>query len=203
MAKQLIVSLSREYGSGGHVIADRLSEKFDLPLYDRNMLSEILVEKNLDTDERLEELIKYDELSKKTFFSRTVKGYSNSPAENIAHMQFDFLKKRADKGESFVVVGRCSETVLKSYESMISIFVMADKEAKLERIQKLFDLSTVEAKDLIRRQDKERKYYHNRYSDYKWGDSRNYDLCINSSKLGIERTADMLEHYIKERIKDC
>lgn len=197
MSDQLIITIGREFGSGGHVIAETLAKKFGLPLYDSNILKDIAVYTNIDH----EELEKYDEIPKNRLFSRTRRGYSNSPEENIANMQFKYLRNKAEQGESFVAVGRCSETILKGYPGVISIFVLADKQCKIERISKLNDISSVEADVLINFQDKKRKSYHNYYCSIKWGDSRNYDISINSSRLGIEGTADVLETYIRERMK--
>ena len=106
---QLIISVGREFGSGGHEIAQKLSEIYNLPLYDRNLLKEVADTKNIDVNS-LEE---YDEVKKKRFFSRTVRGMSSSPEQAVAKLQFDYLRKKADNGNSFVVVGRCAETVLK------------------------------------------------------------------------------------------
>lgn len=202
MEKQLIISVGREFGSGGHAIAELLAEKFGLSLYDRNLLKEVVLEKDLALNKtELEELERYDELSKKPLFSRTIRGYSNSPEENIASMQFEYLQKMAEQGDSFVVVGRCAETVLKKYEGLISIYILADAEAKIRRIMETDGVSRMEAEVLMRRRDKERKSYHNYYCVHKWGDSRNYDICVNSSRLGINGTADMLEDYIRARMK--
>lgn len=203
MEKQLIISVGREFGSGGHEIAERLAEKFELPLYDRNLLQEILTEKDLELGKtELEELARYDELTRNFLFSRTIRGYSNSPEENIASMQFEYLQKKAEKGESFVIVGRCAETVLKKYEGLVSIYILADMEAKIERVERMNGVSKMEAEVLIKRYDKERKSYHNYYCVHKWGDSRNYDICMNSSRLGIRGTADVLEDYIRARRKN-
>lgn len=195
MAEQLIISVGREYGSGGHKIAEMLSKKFNLPLYDRNLLEEIADNRNLD----VKELEKYDESPKKRFLSRSVRGYSNSPEENIAEMQFEYIKSKAASGESFIIVGRCAESVLKEYKGMISIFILADRECKISRIVEINNISESEAESKMNRHDKNRRTYHNHYSTGKWGDSRNYDISINSSKLGIEKTADLLENYIRER----
>lgn len=197
MEKRLILSVGREFGSGGHVIAEALARRFELDLYDNNLLEHIAEEKSVGGDT----LKKYDERPKNRLFSRTVRGYSNSIQENIAGMQFDYLKKLAEDGKSFVVVGRCSETILKDYEGFISIFVLGDREVKRERIMRLYRLSAEEAEHMMSRKDWERKSYHNYYCKVKWGDSRNYDLSINSSRLGIDRTVDMLETYIRARLE--
>ena len=195
MDKQLIISIGREFGSGGHEIAEMLAKKFDLYLYDHNILEEIAAEKNVEATH----IGKYDEVPRNLIFSRKVRGYSNSMEENVANMQFDYLQDKAAKGESFVVVGRCSETILKPYEGMISIFILGDWEHKVERVMRLYNLSHGEAEVYINRQDKKRKNYHNYYCKGKWGDSRNYDISINSSKLGEEMTAEMLADYIMKR----
>lgn len=202
MSEQLLISVGREFGSGGHEIAEKLAEKFGLPLYDRNLLREVVAEKNLDLGKtELEELERYDELTRNPWFSRTIRGYSNSPEENIASMQFEYLQRRAKQGESFVVVGRCAETVLNGYKGLVSIYILADMEAKLERVERMNGVSRLEAEVMIKRTDKERKSYHNYYCVHKWGDSRNYDICMNSSRLGISGTADVLEDYIRARMK--
>lgn len=193
--KQMIISIGREFGSAGHEIAEKLAERFSLPLYDYNLLREIAGEKKVN----VANLEPYDEVPKKGFGSRTVRGYSNSPQENIAYMQFDFLKKKAKAGESFVVVGRCAEEALKEYKGLITIFILGDMETKIERIAKLHNLSEKQAKEMIIQQDKKRKAYHNYFCEGKWGDSRNYEFSINSSKLGLEATVEVLEDYIKRR----
>ncbi len=198
MEKQVIISVGREFGSGGHVIAEAIAKRFDLPLYDSNLLECVAGEKSVDKTH----LEKYDEKPKYKLFSRTVRGYSNSMHENVAYMQFDFLKKMAEEGKSFVIVGRCAETVLKDYSGLISIFVLGDYPCKLKRVREKYQLSDEEARQLIHKEDWQRKSYHNYYCKCKWGDSRNYDLSVNSSRLGIERTIDMLERYIRDRLED-
>ncbi len=193
MEKQLIISVSREYGSGGHYIAAQLAERFGLPLYDHNLLDEIAKEKGMN----IERLSKYDERAKKPLFSRNVRGFSSSPEEVIAEIQFEYLREKAKAGESFVVVGRCSESILQEYNGLIPIFILGDMQDRIKRIEQVRDFSEQEAKDAIARHDRNRKSYHNYHCDIKWGDSRHYDLCINSSRLGVDKTADFIEQYIR------
>ncbi len=193
--KQTIISIGREVGSGGHTIAEMLSNRFNYPLYDFNILTEIVSEKNL----HLSEIEKYDESPQNRLLSRTRRGYNNSPEVHVANLQFDYLRKKAAEGKSFVVVGRCSETVLKCYSGLISFFILGDMEHKIERISELHGVPKDEAADFIIHLDKKRKAYHNYHCVGKWGDSRNYDFSINSSRLGIEQTVDVIENYIKKR----
>ena len=142
---------------------------------------------------------KYDEKPVNVLFSRTVNGHSNSIEDHIAEKQFDFLRKKAEAGESFIVVGRCAETIFKNNASAFHIFILADKEFKVKRVTEKYNLSESEAIAKMYRHDKRRKVYHNRYSKGKWGDSRNYDLCVKSSALGVEKTVDSLIDIIQKR----
>ena len=194
MDKQILISISREYGSRGREIAIKVAEDMGLPLYDRNILEEIAREKGTDP-KNFQDI---DEKPRNKLLTRRVKGHSNSMEENLAQMQFEYLQKKADSGESFVVLGRCSETVLKGREGLVSIFVTGEKEAKIQHIMDKFSISKEDAAAKIYKHDISRKRYHNHYSDFKWGDSRNYDVCINSSRLGSQGTAEVLEAYIQK-----
>lgn len=196
MKKQIIIAVSREYGTSGHNIALALANKFDIPLYNRNMLDEIATHKDVD----VQKLHKYDERPRNLLISRTVRGMSNSPEEVIAQFQFDYLKAKAESGESFVVVGRCAEHVLRDYPGLIKIFILADVKDKLKLVQEKRGVSEKEAGAIMFRHDKKRKAYHNYHCPIKWGDSRGYDITINASRLGIEKTADYLETYVRMRM---
>ena len=196
MEKQLIISVGREFGSGGHLIAEKLSERFGIKLYDNNLLLEV-AEKHGGCAESIQ---KYDETPKSRILSRTVRGYNNSPEDIVSQLQFDFIRELAEKGESFVIVGRCAETVLKGHPALVSIFVLGDYDKKLERVIQKYSLSEKEAKSLMKTTDKKRKSYHNYNCDLHWGDSRLYEISINSSRLGIDGTVEILEDYINRRI---
>lgn len=99
-----------------------------------------------------------------------------------------------------MIVGRCSEIVLKDNPNLISIFVLGDKEAKIQRIMKIYELDAHHAEERMIEKDRRRKYYHNSHCKVKWGDSRNYDVSINSSRLGVDGTMDALKNYIDARI---
>ncbi|MDO5785190.1 MAG: cytidylate kinase-like family protein [Eubacteriales bacterium] len=198
MDQQLIISIGREYGSGGHEIAEALAKRFNLEFYDKNILEKIAEEQQVCSTH----LKRYDEAPKFPWLSRTVRGYSNSVEENIAELQFEYLRRKAREKESFVVVGRCAEEVLKDCPALISIFVIGRLETKCERIMRIQNVSAESAKMIISRNDRKRKMYHNYYCQNKWGDSRGYDLSISTSTAGVERTKDILEQYIRAII-DC
>lgn len=192
---QVIIALGREYGSGGHEIAKLIAERMQLPFYDRNLLNEVAREKGIDVSA----IAKYDESPRHAFVSQTVRGYSNAPEDGLANMEFDYIRSMAARGDSFVILGRCADAILAGNEGLITIFVTADDDRKIERIKRIENVSEAEAARMIRAKNKKRKSYHNYYSDGKWGDSRYYDLLINSSRLGLEKTADVIETYIKAR----
>lgn len=192
MSDQLIITLGREFGSGGHAIAEELSRRLGITLYDHNLLDAVAAEMNVDVSE----LRKYDEKPRRLFLSRNENGFSSSAEENVAFLQFHYLKERAEAGESFIVVGRCAESVLRDYPNKISIFVLGDQEQKCKRVMEVYQLSEKEAQFKMERHDRYRKQYHNYFCQDKWGDSRTYDVSINSSKLGFEETVNALEDYI-------
>lgn len=192
MEKQMIISIGREYGSGGHEIAEKLAKKYDLPLYDHNFLDELAEKKDLDK----KALTEFDEARVNKLLSRTVKGMNNSPAYNVANLQFDFLRELAQEGKSFVVVGRCSEYVLNDSEALFSTFIYSTKQARIDRLVNKLHISEKEAFNIMRIKDAKRRKYHDEHSPIKWGKNKGYDLCINSSKLGIDKTVDLIASYI-------
>ena len=196
MDKQIIIALGREFGSGGHEAAEIIARRHNIPFLDHALLQNISEEKSID----LGILEKFDEQPKNIILSRTVAGYTNALEEHVARIQFDYIRSLADKGKSFVVVGRCAEYVLKDCPAMISVFVSGDRRSKCERIMSKYGLPEDEALHMMKRKDTTRKNYHNYYCDGKWGDSRNYDLCINSSMVGIDGVVDIIDYLIKNRM---
>ena len=195
MGKHLIITDGREFGSGGHIIAVKLAEHFGIQLLDSNILAEVAKKSNASE----EYLKKYDESARNLFFSRTVNGFSNSPEEIIAQMQFDYIKQKSDAGESFVVIGRCADYILRENPALVRVFVLGDTEAKIKRTAEREGISEDKAKIRMEQADKRRKYFHNTHSENKWGDSRSYDITVNSSKLGLDSTAELLIKYIELR----
>ena len=194
--KQVIISIGREFGSAGHEIAERIAKRYGLSLYDHNLLREVADSHNVNP----EELEIFDEMKHNKFLYRSINGMSSSPADNVANMQFNFLLDKAEKGQSFVIVGRSSETILKDYEGLVSIFIIGDMESKVARVQHLYGKSEKEAERFIREKDRKRKKYHDSHCKSKWSDSHTYDLSLNSSTLGVEGSVEFLSSYIDKRI---
>lgn len=197
MDKQIIISISREYGSGGHEIGRKLAEKLEFEFFDRNLLDELSNIKGVDTNL----LKKYDEKPRNPFFSRTVRGYSNSPEQNIAEMQFSLLKQKAADEDSFVILGRCSDEIFMGISDVLKIFIRGDLDTKVKRVMEKRGMDASEAVKTIERHDKKRKAYHDYFCHSKWGELSNYDLCVDSGKLGIDGTVDMLVDFVKNYLK--
>ena len=195
---QLILSIGREFGSAGHEIAARLAKRLGLPLYDHNLLDEVAASYNLD--ER--ELREFDENKRSKLLYRSVKGMNSSPSDNVAYLKFKFLREKAQSGQSFVVVGRCSESVLRDFEGLITVFITGDMDCKIARVEHLYGKSTKDAEKFIHEKDRRRRKYHDSHSKLKWSDSGAYDLCVNSSRLGLDGTVDFLADYIDRRVKE-
>ena len=188
---QLIIAIGRESGSGGLEIARTLAERFGLPMYDKSILQSAAEARGMDA----KTLERYDERPRSPLFYRNIKGFSNAPEDGVAQMQFDLLRRHAEAGESFVVLGRCAEEVLADFEGLVSIFVEADPDFRIRRTP----LPGNEALEFIRKQDRQRRIYHDQHCKGDWGDAQSYDLVINSARLDIPGTVDVLEYYIRAR----
>ena len=195
--KQLIISIGRESGSGGHEIAEKLAQRFDLPLYDNNLLTEIANDRHLDE----ETLRKYEEAPRSRFFSRSMRGVSNSVEASVTALQTARLRTKSTRGDSFVIVGRCADSVLADNPGLISIFISGDPDNRIHRLMERHSFSAREAADYMTKQDRRRRAYHDENCSGRWGDSANYHLTINSSQLGIDGTVDFLELYIRRRLE--
>lgn len=191
MSHQLIVAIGRESGSGGLDIAHTLAERLQLPLFDKSILQKAAEDKGVSA----ETLERYDERPYSPLFCRSVRGISSAPEDCVAQMQFELLCQHADAGESFVVLGRCAEEVLADQEGLVSIFIRADLDFRVKRTP----LPEEEALDFIKHQDRQRRIYHDQHCKGDWGDAKCYDLVINSARLDIPGTVDILEQYIRSR----
>jgi cytidylate kinase len=195
MEKQIIISICREHGSAGREIATLLAKKLDVPVYDKNIFEEIGKTKGIDTND----ISKYDEKPRRFFITRKVNGHSNSPEENVAELQFALLKSKAADGDSFVVVGRCADQLFRGMDGAISIFITGNMKDKVAHIMKSENRTEADAKKEIEKHDKRRRQYHDYFfPNSKWADSRSYDICVNSSLLGVEGTVEFLYEFINK-----
>ena len=194
MKKQIIVTIGREYGSAGHFIAGHLAQKLGFSLYDKAFFIECHDQIGFSA----EIMEKYDEKPVNILFSKKVRNHTNSIEAHVQNKVNEFILSKAQSGESFVIVGRCADQVLRDNPNAIKVFITGHIKEKLQRIMEIFDLPEDKAMDKLKRHDKKRRSYHNTYSDMKWGDSRGYDICIDSSVIGIDATVDLLADYVEK-----
>ena len=197
----MVITVGRQYGSGGREIGTMLAEKLGIAYYDDMLLKEAAKESGL-----CEELFhSFDERPKSFLYSIAMDPYSfsmnNVTARGNIEQQvylatYETIKKLADKGPC-VLIGRCADYALKDRNDVINIFITAPLENRIERVARRNDISLDEAKDRIKKTDKSRASYYNYYSSKDWGEAKSYDLCIDSSLLGIEGTVELLEKMIQ------
>ena len=208
MKTNTIITIGREYGSAGKEIGYKVAEAFGIKLYDKEMLARAAKESGI-----CEEIFQsHDEKPTNSFLYSLVMdtysmGYSGNTYTDmpINHKvflaQFDAIKKIADEGPC-ILVGRCADYALESYPNVVSVFIHADLQSRIRRIARLYDLTDAKAKDVIVKTDKKRASYYNYYTNKKWSDAESYELCLTSSELGIEGTAQAIIDYVnlKEKI---
>ena len=206
MAEKLIVTLGRQTGSGGRKIGKMLAERLGVKCYDKELLDRAAKESGL-----CRELFETnDEKPTNSFLYSLVMdtyslGYSSSPYvdmpinQKIFLAQFDTIRNIA-KNESCVIVGRCADYALSGTPGVVTVFISADEEDKLARIMKDQNVNSDKAREIMLKTDKRRSSYYNYYSNKRWGDSRSYDLCINSSAVGFEGAVDTII-YFANRVK--
>ncbi|MDO4943798.1 MAG: cytidylate kinase-like family protein [Ruminococcus sp.] len=197
-----IITISREFGSGGREIGKVLAEQLGIPFYDKELLE--IASKESGICQEL--FVKHDESSTNSFLFSLVMGNYPVTADGrinpdmplnhkIFLAQFDTIKGLAEKGPC-VIVGRCADYVLKNMPNVINFFISGNIIEKKARILERYDIEKNKAEDFIRKTDKRRASYYNYYTDMKWGEAKNYDLCINSSKTGVEGAVKLMKDYI-------
>ena len=203
MKKNLVITIGRECGSSGRAIGRKLAESLGIKCYDKELLA--LAAKNSGL---CEELFKtHDEKPTNSFLYSLVMdtysmGYNTSAYmdmpinHKIFLAQFDTIKKLADEGPC-VMVGRCADYALADWKDCFSVFVHADLDWRINRLAAKHNKSPKEAKDMITKTDKSRASYYNYYTNKKWGAAKSYNLCIDSSKLGIENSVRTIIEAIK------
>ncbi len=197
-----IITISREFGSGGREIGRTLARDLDIPFYDKELLE--IASKESGICEEL--FVKNDESYTNSFLFSLVMGNYPVAADGrinpdlplnhkIFLAQFDTIKKLAEQGPC-VIVGRCADYVLKNFPNVVNFFLTGNMPEKKRRILKRYDIEKNKAEDFIRKTDKRRASYYNYYTDLKWGNASNYDLCINTSKTGIDGAVQLMKDYI-------
>lgn len=191
-----IITIGRQFGSGGHEIGLAVAKALNIPFYDKEIIKKT-AEKNGMSRELLES---FDEkptnsflysLSLGAYTYNTFNGVPEIPmSDKIFLIQSDTIKSLAKEGPC-VIIGRCAESVLRNVAPVFSVFIHTDFDSRIKRIAEYEKISHDAASERIRKTDKKRASYHNYYSDLKWGAAASYDLCINS-KIGFETAANLI-----------
>lgn len=201
---ETIITIGRQFGSGGHEIGEKLAEYFKIKYYDKELLSRAAKESGYceemlkSNDERPTNSFLYNLVMDTYSFGYNASSFVDMPISHKVFLaQFDTIKKIADEGPC-VIVGRCADYALADYKNCVNLFIHADEPTKIKRIMERFDINESKAKDMMIKKDKQRQSYYNYYSSKKWGRADSYDLTINSSKLGIDGTVKMIIQYIED-----
>jgi len=207
MSGNLVIAIGRQCGSSGKIIGQKLAEELGIKCYDKELLA--LAAKNSGLCEELSK--NHDEKPTNSFLYSlvmdtysmgfTTSGYMDMPINHkIFLAQFDTIKQLADE-ESCVIVGRCADYALADYPNLVSVFITADEEDKVQSLKELYHVDDTKAKDIMVKTDKKRSSYYNYYSNKKWGDVRSYDLCINRSSVGIDGTVKLIHNFVDAKME--
>lgn len=199
--RKTIITIGRQFGSGGKEIGTKLAEKLNIKCYDNELLSEAAKQSGM-----CEEVFKaHDEKPTNSFLYSLVMdtyqpygltGTVDMPlGQKLFLAQFDAIKRIANK-ENCVFVGRCADYALHDKDNVLSVFITSDLEVRTKRISEKYNISESKAREMIIKTDKKRASYYNYYTNKKWGHSNSYDLCIDSSKLGIDNTVQLILAYL-------
>lgn len=193
----MIITIGRQHGSSGREIARLLAEKLNYKCYDKEIVDEAANHSDFSRD-----LIDAFDEKRMSAFILHAGGYGLN--ENfrlnmqVVSAQFEAMRNIAEKGNC-IFVGRCADYILRDHDDLISVFILGDMDERLKCLERRQGLDEVEARKKIKEVDKDRSSFYRYYSDQTWGDAQNYDMCINSSKLGVEGTVQVIIDYIKAR----
>lgn len=203
--EKCVFTIARSYGSGGRTIGKMLAEKLGIPYYDR----EILYMASDESGISLELFGKKDETVKKSFldpFNNQYRGELIPPEsdafvsdKNLFNYQAKIITELYRKGPC-VIIGRCADFILKDNPDVIRSFVWAPYDDCVRNVMDITLVDEKEAKRRIRKIDEHRSAYYRYYTGHRWDDVRNFDLCLNSSALGFEKTVEVISDYAKIRL---
>lgn len=205
MTNNIIITIGRQFGSGGHEIGNRLSERLDIPLYDHNLIRMAARELKI----RPEDAARVDEAILGNYMSAAVigsndyvlfmngKDYEEPLSNQVYEMQTKLIEKLA-KRSSCIFVGRCADYILGDYSNCINAFIYAYKDDRIRRIMKLYNLSEKQAWDKIKQVDKTRKVYYEEHTDRDWGSIEAHAMLFNASLMGLDGVVDALEAIYKK-----
>ena len=201
--KKKIVTISRQYGSGGRYIGENLAKAMGVPCYDEKLIDMVAKESGFaqsfvaEKGERMTGSLLFN-IASSLSFANNVFSTNNGVTlqDEIYFTQNRIIKELADKGPC-VIVGRCADYILREREDCLNVFIFADNEGKIERAEKYFNITREEAPAVLKKKDKARANHYKYYTDQEWGMASNYDLCLNSGLIGIEGCVKAIQQVLE------
>ena len=194
----MIITITREFGSGGRTIAKKLADKLGYAYYDYEIVQQIAQESGF-AKEYIEE--NGEDASSTSTFGFIWNNYGYNLSDELYVAQRNVICELADKGNC-VIVGRCADYALEDNPYAVSVFIKASLDERVQRIKRIYELNDSKAADLIQKTDKRRASYYNYYSSKKWGEAKSYNLCIDSGLVGIDGSIDMILKFIELKEKN-
>ena len=209
MSKKVVVTIARQYGSGGREIGERVAALLGIPLYDKELIKEAASKGNISeealkgADETAANSLLYTLAMGSNVLGATMHfGYKMPINDKLFILQSEVIKAYAKEG-SCVIIGRCADYVLRDEKNVFRIFIYGDLDHRQERIASRHpELKSSQIIDVINKTDKRRASYYNFYTGNKWGKYDNYDMAVNSSTLGLEGTAQIIAASVKKLIEE-
>ena len=197
MSKKVIITISRQYGSGGKMIGEKLAQSLGIACYDKVFLENISKKLGVSgaffTDENRGENGLYEVGNRSRLSAVTALTVNNEVYESAAKLIREIAAK-----ESAVIVGRCGDYVLKDQENVLSLFIYADKKERMQRGIELYHLDEKNVEETMQRFDRKRAHFYEFYTDRKWGAVTNYSMMVNTSKMGIDECVRYLSALVRE-----
>ena len=190
----IVITIAREYGSGGRYVGRLIADKLGIKFYDKDFIEKLAQETGLS-----EEYIEANE-QKMSKFSNFNNGYyiGLNNSDDLFLKESELIKELADK-ESSVIIGRCADFILKDRKDVLKVFIYSNMEDKVKRATEIYGFDKIKSEKEIKRIDKLRSNHYKHYTEKEWKDYSNYDICINSDKLGVEKSAELICEMVKEK----
>jgi cytidylate kinase len=199
-----VITIGRQFGSGGHVIGEKVAEHFGIPLMDKDLVNKVAIESGFakeiisSHDERPTNSFLYNLVMDVYSFGHNAAQFVDMPISHKVFLaQFDTIKKWADEGPC-VLVGRCADYALNERDNVLNVFIYANEDDKIKHISAQHGVSSAKAREMCSKTDKQRQSYYNYYTSKKWGHADSYHFCLNSSVLGIDGTANLIVKCVEE-----
>lgn len=203
MNKKIIV-IGRQFGSGGHEIGEKLAKELKIPFYDKRLVEDAAAELGINSTEAepfdekaISQFVIAYAARHKYEYSLYTGNYEEVSTDRLFQQQQKIIKELAKQG-SCVIVGRCADYILRERGDVLSVFVSADFESRIERIMNKYHMSEKQAEKVILKKDKERKTYYKQHTGQKWGNSKNYHMVLNTGLLGTDEIVDILKKIYQD-----